>query len=889
MTWVRVFWHRLLATFRGGNGDRDISDELQFHLHMETGENLRKGMNLEQARVEAAQRLGGVTQIQESYYETRGLPIIETLWQDTRFGLRMIGRNPGFALLAILSLTLGIGATSSAFSWIEGILLRPFPMITKQNRMAALTGTDRNGRTEVSWPDFQDLRKNSTLVESFIAEHIGGATLSVGERAERASGSVVSSNYFEALGIHPILGRTFDPSEDIGNNAHPVTVISYQMWKDRYRGDASIVGKTQLLNGIEHTIIGVTPEGFYGTFVGYSFQFWVPASMEDALEGGGYKLDKRDARWIEGFAILKPGVTISQAQGELSAIASRLENDYTATNRGRGFRLYPLWQTPFNGAGTLLPTLRIALMVACLVLLIACANVGNLLLVRSFARRHEMTVRLAVGARRRRVYRQLLTEGLFLSIMGGAGGLLVAYWCRNLITLLFPPTPAGIIVNLPAEIDWRVLALSVAVCVISTVLFGLVPVMQTSKIDLAAAMKSESAGVVGGRGHAWIRSSLVVVQVSLSFVLMVGAGLLLKSLRSISDADLGFSTTDLLVSSIDMISAGYGTQRIKNFQDQLVDRVRSLPGVESVAWSRSVPFSYRVYFSAPIAVDGFDVQPEERPVVEYNEVGPLYFSTMGIPLISGREFRPSDNESGLPVAIVNEAMVQRFWRGLDPVGQRLQVKGRSLQIVGVVKNSKYSALSDSPTPFFYTALRQSQLIGGQTLQIRTQLRPEFIASALAREVKAIDSNLAPGEVITMQEQVDRKSWTPRAAVTLLVIFGSVALLLAGIGLYGVMSYAVSQSTRELGLRVALGAGTPDLLRIVMSYGLSLTLAGVGVGAAVALGLTRLMGDLLYKVSPRDPESFAAAFAVMVVAATAASLLPAWRAMKTDPVRALRGE
>ncbi|HTR39596.1 MAG TPA: ABC transporter permease [Bryobacteraceae bacterium] len=807
--------------------------------------------------------------------------------QDLRIGVRMLRRNPGFAALAILCLGLGIGATTSVFSWIEGILLRPFPMVANQDRLVALTGMDRNDRDDVSWPDFQDLRRSSTTVESFIAEHIGRATMNVGFRAERATGSVVSSNYFEALGIRPILGRTFSPSEDVGRNAHPVVVISYQMWTDHYKRDPDIIGRTQMLNGVKYTIIGVTPAGFYGTFVGYSWQFWVPASMEEAFEGDGYKLENRGARWIEGFAILKPGVTIQQAQAEISAAGARLGAEYPATNRGFNFRLYPLWQTPFNNAGTLLPTLRIALVVACLVLLIACANVGNLLLVRSFARNHEMTVRISVGAGRARLLRQLLTEGLLLSAGAAVCGLVLAYWCRDLLKILFAPPAPGVLISLPAEMDWRVLAVSAGVCLIATVLFGLVPALQASNIDLAGALKSDSGGVVGGSGKAWIRSGLVMAQVSLSFILLVGAGLLLKSLQAMQTSDVGFATQGVLFGNVDLVAAGYDSARIRNFQDQLLDRVQAIPGVESMVWSKWVPFSYRSPASSAIVVEGYEVAPGEQNVVEYNEVGPGYFATTGTVLVAGRDFSLADSPTTIPVAVVNEAMVQRFWRGENPVGKRFQAQGRWLQVVGVAKTAKYDSMVENSKPFFYTALRQGQP-GGMNFQIRTRLGPEAMANALAREIKSIDDNLAPGEVITMREQVDRRTWSQRAAVTLLGIFSGIALLLSGIGLYGVMSYAVSQSGRELGLRMALGATGSDLLRIVMLKGIQVTLAGICVGGAVALGLTRLMGDLLYKTSPYDPGPFGAAFATMAVAAVAACLFPAWRAMRTDPVRALRG-
>lgn len=798
----------------------------------------------------------------------------------------MLRRNPGFTLLAILCLTVGIGATTSVFSWIEGILLRPFPAVRNQDRMVAITGIDRTGRSDISWPDFQDLRENSTLAEAFIAEHIGGATLAIGERAQRATGSVVSSNYFDALGIRPILGRTFNPSEDTGHNAHPVVVISYMMWSDRYHRDPDIVGKTQMLNGVKYTIIGVTPEDFHGTFVGYSWSFWVPASMEEAFEGGGYKLDNRGAEWSEGFVILRPGVTIEQAQAEISAIGSRLEAAYPDTNRGRNFKLYPLSETPFNNASTSGPTLRISLVVACLVLLIACANVGNLLMVRAFARRHEMTVRLSIGAGRIRLLRQLLTEGLILSGAAAAGGFLVAYWCRNAMKMMFAPPAPGIVISLPADMDWRVLALSAGVCLLATVLFGLVPAVQASNVDLAAAMKAESGGVVGGRGKTWIRSGLVTVQVALSFMLLVGAGLLMKSLRAMENADVGFTTSGVLFGNVDLVAAGYDPPRIRNFQDQLTDRVQGIPAVDSMVWSRWVPFSYRGPSSSPIAVDGFEAAPGERPNVQYTEVGPGYFATTGTPLIAGRDFSMADNETSQPVAIVNETMVSRFWRGQNPVGQRLQVKGKWLQVVGVAGTAKYDSLIESPKAFFYTPMRQGTP-GGANFQIKTRLGPEAMANALVREIKAIDANLAPGEVITMREQVDRRSWSQRAAVNMLGVFSTIALLLSGIGLYGVMSYAVSQSTRELGLRMALGAAASDLLRIVMSKGMILTAAGIGAGGVVALGVTRLMGNLLYKTSPRDPESFFWAFLVMAVAAVAACFLPAWRATRTDPVKALR--
>src|SRR6202790_2681883 len=504
---------RILYFFGQRRQEAELQGEMDFH---------RKMSEKESGDARAANRRMGASSLAREDARAVWFPLrFDGLLQDLRVGFRMLKRNPGFSILAILCLTLGIGANAAVFSWIEGILFRPYPAVVHQEQLFAFTGTALGEADLTSWPDLLDLQRSCTLVDSFIVTKIMGTTLSIGDRAEVTTGSIVSANYFDAIGVHPILGRGFEPGEDAGRNAHPVTVISYQLWQGRFKGDLQIIGKSQRLNNVVHTIVGVAPEGFYGTFVGWGMQFWVPASMEEIFEAGGYKLEDRGARWIEAYVRLKPGVTREQAQEEISAVSKRLEADHADTNRGRGARLWPLWQTPFNNAGTLLPTLEIMLVVVGFVLLIACANVGNLLLVRSFERRHEMTVRLAIGASRGRLVKQLLTEGLILSAFGAGGGLLVAHWCRHALVLLFPAR-AGVAMHLPGEIDWRVLALSVGVCLIATLLLGLVPTIQTGKIDLAGALKAESAGVVGGRGRAWLRSGLVVVQVSLSFVFLGG-------------------------------------------------------------------------------------------------------------------------------------------------------------------------------------------------------------------------------------------------------------------------------------------------------------------------------------------------------------------------------
>ena len=886
MRWYYKFPLRLRSLFRRQEAELALDEEIAFHLNALVDQYLAQGMTPEAARAAARREMGHLEPVKEECREARNVNFVENVFKDLHFGLRMLRRSPGFSTLAILCLILGIGANAAVFSWIEGLLLRPYPAVAHQDRLFVLAGTARGtaGFDAVSWPDFVDFRRSCTLCDSVIAEKIMGATLSIGDRAEWGTGSLVSSNYFDAMGVPPILGRGFRPEEDYGRNAHPVTVISYQLWQSRFHGDPNIIGKTQMLNGLPHTIVGVAPKGFYGTFVGYSWQFWVPISMQERFEPGGYKLENRGERWIEGFARLKPGVTAEQAQAEMSAIAQRLENSYPGIDKGRGIKLLPLWKAPFNGSSLMLPTLGISLGIGAFVLLIVCANVSNLLLVKFIARRHEITARLALGAGRSRILQQLFTEGLILSAIGALGGVVLAYWCRNVMAFLIPSR--GVPIFMPGRIDWRVLVLTVGICVITTVLFALVPVLESRKVDIASALKSESGTVAGSRGRARIRAGLVVIQVSLSFVLLVGAGLVVLSLNKIRTGSPGFAMDGVLNTAVNLMASGYDTQRAKNFQDAFIERVRALPGVESAAYGRVTPFSYRSYATAPIAVDGYQPAPNEQPTLEYNEIGPDYFRTMGIPLISGREFTRADNETSLPVAIVNDVMVNQYWHGESPIGERLQVNGRWLQVVGVAKVSKYRSILETPQPFFYVPLRQNfaPTVG---VNIRTQQPPDVIARALAGEVHALDPNLAPYAVITMREQVERATQLQHVAVTLLSVFGTLAVLLAAVGLYGVMSYAVSQSTRELAVRMALGARTADLLRIVLSQGLLLTATGVVVGTVIALAGTRLLGYLLYKVSPRDPLAFASALAIMTLASLTACLLPAWRATRTDPVRALR--
>jgi len=885
--WLSTLPLRLRALLRRQQVDQELKDELQDHLDRQVDENVAKGMSPEEARYAALRSMGGMTQVEQQCRDARGRNIADEFVQDLRYGFRQLRRSPGFSALAILCLTLAIGANAAVFSWVEGILFRPYPAVAHLERLLALAGTapGQSEATEISWPDFVDLRRGCTLCDELFVSKITGTTLSVGDHAETATGSIVSANYFDAIGVRPWLGRGFAADEDQGSNAHPVVVISYQLWRNRFKGDPQIIGKVQRLNNVPHTIIGVAPPEFRGTFVGWAMQFWVPVSMEETFESGGYKLEDRGARWIEAYVRLKPGVTRAQVQQEISAVATRLESSYPDTNRGRGLKVWPLWETPFNDASDLLPILQIMLAVVALVLLIACANVGNLLLVRSFARRHEMTVRLAIGATRGRLLQQLVTEGLILSGIATAGGLLLAYVCRHALGLM-EPARSGATMYLPGAIDWRVMAMSTGICLLVSLLVGLVPAFQTRKLDLSGALKSESPAVTGARDRRSLRSGLVVVQVCLCFILLAGAALLLKSLATIRNTSPGFLTTSVVQTRVSLTAAGYDVPRSKTFQDELIDRLSAVPGVKSAAFARVTPLDYIAFSSTPIAVDGYDAPPGEQPTVEYNQVGPGYFATLGIPLLSGREFTRADDEGAPSVAIVNRTMAERYWAGHDPIGHRFQVKGRWARVVGVAADSKYESMRETSMPFFYVPLRQD-FTKQPVLNIRTTRSVESISAALVRQVHDLDANLALYEMITLQEQVNRSTSSQLVAVVLVSILGGLALLLAAVGLFGVMSYAVAQSTRELGLRMALGADARNLLQLVLSRGLKLTLGGVLLGTVAGLALTRLMGNLLYHVSPHDPLAFGSALAVLTVTALAACLLPAWRAARTDPARVLR--
>src|SRR6185503_8293500 len=536
-------------------------------------------------------------------------------------------------------LALGIGANAAVLAWTEGIVHHPFPGVRDQEQLVAFAGTAKgaSGYDDMSWPDFMDLAKGTTAFSSFFVSKITGATLTGGDRAERLIGQIVTANYFDAIGVRPIRGRGFMAGEDVGDRVHPVVVVSYRLWQDRFHGSPRLIDSTVDLNGAPHTIVGIAPPEFLGTFVGYAMQFWVPASQQAVFSTSGYTLNDRSSRWIEGFARLAPGVNLAAAQAQIDAAARRLELEFTNDDRGRGVRVLPLDQNPWDNAKELEPMLRVASAVAAIVLLIVCANVANLLLMRAVARRSELTVRRALGASRSRLIRQLLTEGLILAALGTGLGLAGAYGSRNALQLFFAPR-GGISLAFAADLTWRVIAVSLALGLGSTLIFALVPALHSTRQDLASAMRAAAPGAIGESSRARLRSMLVLVQVSLSVVLLVGAGLTMRSFRRMLGEDPGFSTSNVTMTTIDLFGAGYDTARAHRFDDDLLRGVRAIGGISNVAISRSQPFSTRPYANGPIVTDTYVRSRDEQPTADYNVVSPGYFATLGIPLLAGRDF-----------------------------------------------------------------------------------------------------------------------------------------------------------------------------------------------------------------------------------------------------------
>ncbi|HEV2706870.1 MAG TPA: ABC transporter permease [Pyrinomonadaceae bacterium] len=810
---------------------------------------------------------------------------------DMRYALRMMAKKPSFTVVAIIALALGIGANTTIFSFINALLLRPLSGVEDPSTLVAVYTSDYSSGVygASSYPDYLDFRDQTDVFNGLAAYDDATSSLTMGDLAERVRGLNVTPNYFSVLGVKPAQGRTLDAADERTGAGLPVIVVSHEFWLSRLGSDPGAVGRTLTLDGREHTIVGVAPEDFKGTRLGGArAAYWRPL---DITPGSGR--ERRGNRGLDIIGRLKPGVDAAQAQAQVASVMARLAQSYPESNLGtleRPNEPRPVVVSPETRVGprqqkAVRAVSALLLAVVVLVLLIACANVANLQLARASARRREIAIRLALGASRWRLVRQLLTESLCLAVAGGVAGLMIALWTADMLPSFFPADDA---VALDFSLDWRVLAFTLALALVSGLLFGLAPALQATRPDLVPALKDEAGAQGGVLRRLSLRNVLVIVQVALSLVLLIGAGLFLRSLRQMTTADPGFNPEGVVVARFELDDKT-AAERGQELYKQMRERVAALPGIRSVSMTRIVPLTGGGQRRS-IIIEGYEPQPNEDTELNTNVVASGYFATMQIPFVQGRDFNERDTKGSPGVVVVNDEFARRYLAGQDPVGKRLRTDSESpwLEIVGVVRTGKYRNLREAPLPFIYIPLGQ-EFQTGMALVARTDGDPQVALAGLRAELRAIDKQIPLFGVGTLSEQLASSLTTDRMIAVLLSVFGGAAMLLAAVGLYGVMSYAVAQRTHEIGVRMALGAQTRDILRLVVGQGMMLALIGVGLGLVAAFGLTRLLSSLLYGISATDSATFAAISLLLATVALLACYIPARRAAKVDPMTALRYE
>ncbi|MGH9840524.1 MAG: ABC transporter permease [Blastocatellia bacterium] len=816
---------------------------------------------------------------------------MQTLLQDLRYGARMLLKRPGFTIIALLSLAFGIGANTAIFSLVNTAALRPLP-IAEAERLVSLNNVDA-GRmfATFSYPNYRDFRDRNDVFSGLIAYRFAPLSLSsisaTGGVNERLWGYSVSGNYFDVLGVRAALGRLIGADDDRMPGAHPVAVVSHKFWQTRFGGAADAVGRNLMVNGRNYTVVGVAPRDFAGTEVIAAPDLWFPMAMQAALEPGDDWLERRGVENLFLQGRLKPGVNRAQAQAAINLVAGQLEREFPAENEGKRVAL----ATPgFMGGmmrGPVLGFLGVLMGVVGLVLLLACTNLANLLLARATERRREIAVRLALGASRFQLIRQLLTESVLLGLAGGVLGLLMAFWLVDLAVAFKPPIDVPL--NVDPRIDARVLAFTFLLSIATGVMFGLLPALQATKTDLVSALKDETP--MGGARRSWWKSGLIVFQVALSLVLLVSGGLMLRGLQRAETLDLGFDPQNAVELSFDLRLQGYDRGSAREFQKRLLERARALAGVEHAGLASMVPVDLHFGRDAVYIEGQLPERDQAAARAMTNRVSPGYFGAMRTRLLSGREFTEQDNDASPRVAVVNETFARRFWPGEEAVGKRFSVGAADApkyEVVGVSEDGKYQNLNEEPKPFVYRALWQSGA-GTTSLVVRAKTEPGKLIAAVRAELQQLDANLPVAGARTLVEHMSFPLLPARLAAGVLGSFGLVALLLAAIGLYRVMAFAVSSRTREIGVRMALGARSADVLRLVIGDGMKLALAGLALGLAASLALTQLMKTLLFGVSATDPLTFAAVAALLALVALAACWIPARRAAKVDPMVALRCE
>ena len=815
---------------------------------------------------------------------------LQSWWQDIRFSFKVFVSNPKFTLVAVLTLALGIAVNSTIFSWIDRVLLNPYPGVNDTQGLALIETQTSSGEHLVatSYVDYRDYRENVKLVSGIA---IGRFTpLSVGSRenAERAWAELVSSNYFDVLRVKPILGRAFLPEEGAEKpGAFPIAVISYRMWLNRYRGDPHVLGKIIRLNRHDLTIIGVAPPDFRGTTVGLVYDVWMPITMAAEMGTGDGTLNYRGCRDLTSTLVrLKPGVTIEQVRAEVDALGKRLAASYPQTNRGVDVTVVPVWAGHLGAQSILLKPLRILAAVSILLLMIVCANVANLLLARAVSRRKELGIRLAFGAGRGRIVAQLLTETLLLAIAGGVAGVALVVWMGRSLNRLLPAVDFPF--DLGSRLNFLTLGFTLLVVLVTTILSGLAPALLSVRADLTSTLNEGGRGGIGGTRSHRLRGLLVGVEVALAMMALIGAGLFLRSFGNASRIAPGFDTKNVIVSQFYLSNAGYSAQDQWAFCRRLRDRLEAEPDVVSVTYSDFVPLTSPG--SSPqdqLVIDGYVPAPNEQMLLHRATIPPGYFQFMGIRMLDGRDFTERDEAGAPAVIIVNETFARHFFGNATAIGRTVHVAGSTATIVGEVKDSKYNTPMEPPSPYFYLPFRQWFVPGlNFAILIKTMGDPMFMVPVLRREALALNQD-AIFHSIRLEDAVGYSLYPQKVAASLLTVLGILCLVLAAIGLYSVMSYAVSRRTQEIGVRMALGASRLKVLEMVTRESLWLTVPGLLVGMGVALAAFRAFSGMLVGVSASDPLTFAGSAIFLVAVALLASYLPARHAVQIDPMAALR--
>jgi predicted permease len=813
-----------------------------------------------------------------------------SLSQDLSFAIRTLRKNTAFTAVAVLTLALGIGGNATVFSWIRAVLLNPLPGVAHSEQMAAVETVMPSGEYHTSsYPDYRDFRDQNHVFSDLIGFELSGVDMSLRNDAppERVWGIIATENYFDVLGVHAAIGRTFHAEPNQPLNSDPYIVLSQSLWKRLFGSDPKVVGRTVHINGHPFTVIGVAPPHFFGTIVGIEAQYFVPMMMQPEVLPFE-NIAERAPTFVHILGRLRPGVTIAQAQAEFTTIAGHLAQEYPNPNVGNGVGVYvaPVWKAHYGVQDFLRSVLAFLMIVAALVLLIACVNVANLLLARASARAKEMAVRAALGAGRGRLIRQLLVESLLLAAAGGAGGIVVALWGANLLSLFMPP--AHLPIGIGVEVDGTVLMFTLILSGATGLVFGLAPAWRTSRANLNESLKSATRATGASASGHRLRDVLVVSEMILATVLLVAAGLLLRSLRKAEQVGAGYNTNQVTLAAFDLRASGYSDDRAVDYYDRLLERIRSYPGVESASLERFVPLWFTGRSYSTTRVEAYTAKPNEDMGIDLNIVGPDYFKVVQIPLVSGRDFSEQDRAGAPKVVIINQSMANRFWPGQDATGHRVHIWSDWRTVVGVVRDIKYHRMNEPPESFIYLPELQADGTDANIL-VRSQLPPAAIIGAVRGAARSLDSKVQPLETDTLDELLEQSMFANRTAASLASVLGILGTLLAALGIYGVLSYSVSQRIREIGIRVALGAQPSHVLRLVVGHGLRLAILGAAMGVIAALAITRGMSSLLFGVSATDPLTLAIVLLVVTAVAALAASIPARRAMRVDPMVALRYE